>query len=774
MDDQRSAEPTDTDLAQAWAAGDERAYDAIVARFAPLVFSRCRRALGAADADDATQAVFLVLARKRDQAAACPALAAWLMTVAGNVVRNAWRDRQRRRNAETSVPPPEPSAEEPTMQGIQEHLDACLAALPAKEREAVTLHHLAGHTLAEVARQTGSGVSTVKDRLNRGLERLRTLLAARGVAITGAVLAAFLASEAQAAVPAEVLVHLRDLNPAGGGAGSTAAPSARVIRWSQQKPSIMTRVALAAAGLLLLGGAAWQFLPSAESGPAPAPPPVPAPKLSGDPLLDLDPEHARSWVVLRVNDGARTVQRLRAQPEMALMPAGAMAVLGTLASLREAVVIGDIDSLSNETRMGNYRRQQEFAKLPVAEQRKRTGQLISEAQAEAANVPDQPTLVPAFSGWISCTAADAPLITRLRSTLGATEPPAGIRADGDGWAYPVATGEVGIAIAGGRIALSPPAGSPRPPADLPTTAASPDSEFEFHSYLDLGRPGAPVVRMASGNLAIGSDGLHFSARTETANGVTSLPPLDRRCFERVPAAAILAGAVAVRPGLEYLIEPLQALLEQGGKDGASPVPPQVKSVLQSLHTLLKHSDGVILGWIEPGVPVPSLNIEIDISKAAAAEALAPTGLVFDDSGVATTPPGPITVTCAWRDGRFIVTTNPAGLAGVGSAGGFTTQPEIVRALAVLPSGQINSCLLLRPAATLDLAMPFGAMFVPDLQKPLLDYRMALSKAQSYGFLCLAGDGTQLRLDAGGILALVGCAVLAQQAASPASMLRIAN
>jgi hypothetical protein len=439
------------------------------------------------------------------------------------------------------------------------------------------------------------------------------------------------------------------------------------------------------------------------------------------------------------------------------------------------VVIGDIDSLYGESqRIANYRSQQEWAALPVSEQRKRTSQLISEAQVEAAKEPATSTLVPAFSGWISGTNADAPLIGLLRTTLGGAQPPAGVRQDGAGWAYQVATGEGRIAIAGERIVLSPPAGSPRLPAGIPTTAVSPDAELEFHSYLDPGRPGLPAVRMATGNLAIGADGLHFSARTETASGVTSLPTLDRRCFDRVPAAAILAGAAAVKPGLDYLIEPMQTLMEQGGKDGASPVPPQVKSVLQSLRTLLRHSDGVILGWIEPGVPLPSLTVEIDIAKPAAAEVLAPTGLVFDDNAVATSPPGPLTVTCAWREGRLIVTTNPAGLDGLGGNGGFSAQPEIVHALAAIPAGQINSCLLMRPAATLDLAMPFGAMFVPELQKPLLDYRMALNKAQSYGFLSLASDGSQLRLDAGGILALVGCAILAQQAADPASMLRIAN
>ena len=87
MDHPADSAASDTRLAEAWERGDEHGYDALVARYAPVVYARCRRALGTVDADDATQAVFLVLARKRAQAAASPALAAWLLTVTDNVLR---------------------------------------------------------------------------------------------------------------------------------------------------------------------------------------------------------------------------------------------------------------------------------------------------------------------------------------------------------------------------------------------------------------------------------------------------------------------------------------------------------------------------------------------------------------------------------------------------------------------------------------------------------------------------------------------------------------
>ena len=61
--------------------GDEQAWDALVERYSPLIWSICRRhRLGGADAEDVGQSVWLKLAGKRDTLRDPAALPGWLAT----------------------------------------------------------------------------------------------------------------------------------------------------------------------------------------------------------------------------------------------------------------------------------------------------------------------------------------------------------------------------------------------------------------------------------------------------------------------------------------------------------------------------------------------------------------------------------------------------------------------------------------------------------------------------------------------------------------------
>ena len=78
-----SDDPSVTDLVTRAKNGDKQAWDALVERYAPLVWSICRRhRLGSADAQDVSQSVWLQLVGHLDKVRDPAALPGWLATTA--------------------------------------------------------------------------------------------------------------------------------------------------------------------------------------------------------------------------------------------------------------------------------------------------------------------------------------------------------------------------------------------------------------------------------------------------------------------------------------------------------------------------------------------------------------------------------------------------------------------------------------------------------------------------------------------------------------------
>jgi RNA polymerase sigma factor (sigma-70 family) len=89
-------DPSVTDLVMRARSGDQQAWDAIVERYAPLIWSICRRyRLSGADADDVGQTVWLHLVDQLDRLRDPAALAGWLTTTAGRECLQVRRAAQR-------------------------------------------------------------------------------------------------------------------------------------------------------------------------------------------------------------------------------------------------------------------------------------------------------------------------------------------------------------------------------------------------------------------------------------------------------------------------------------------------------------------------------------------------------------------------------------------------------------------------------------------------------------------------------------------------------
>jgi RNA polymerase sigma factor (sigma-70 family) len=193
---------TDRELLQRFLAGDEAAFSELVRRHTGLVSSVCQRVLRqSSDAEDAFQATFLILARKAKSLEWQDSIAGWLHQAARRTALKLRSTAVRRRNVEDQAARQHSAAADSSVTnpvsevGIRELgeiLDAELASLPLRFREVILLSQIEGLTRDEVAGRLGITVATVKDRLERGREQLRSRLLRRGVELTSAALAVWL------------------------------------------------------------------------------------------------------------------------------------------------------------------------------------------------------------------------------------------------------------------------------------------------------------------------------------------------------------------------------------------------------------------------------------------------------------------------------------------------------------------------------------------------------------------------------------------------------
>lgn len=191
-------------LLAAFVAGrDGAAFAALVERFGPTVFAVCRRhTRHHHDAEDAFQAVFVVLARKAAAVVPREAVGGWLYGVAVRTAREARSMAARRaaREVPSSHMPDAACGVAPTDPDLAEVIDAELAALPEKDRTLLVRCDLRDEPQTAVAAALGVPVGTVYSRLAAARKRLAARLTARGITAPAAGLAAALGGAA-AAVP---------------------------------------------------------------------------------------------------------------------------------------------------------------------------------------------------------------------------------------------------------------------------------------------------------------------------------------------------------------------------------------------------------------------------------------------------------------------------------------------------------------------------------------------------------------------------------------------
>jgi RNA polymerase sigma factor (sigma-70 family) len=172
-----------------------------------MVYRVCRDVLrNQADAEDAAQAVFLVLAQRAAFVRNHDALASWLHGVALRTARKLRASIARRRAGEARLPAePRATAEDLSVREATELLHAELQQLPARYKGPLVLCYLQGKTHDEAAAQLGWTLTAFRGRLERARKQLRDRVGRRGLTLAAAPILGVLA-EARPALPATFAV----------------------------------------------------------------------------------------------------------------------------------------------------------------------------------------------------------------------------------------------------------------------------------------------------------------------------------------------------------------------------------------------------------------------------------------------------------------------------------------------------------------------------------------------------------------------------------------
>jgi RNA polymerase sigma factor (sigma-70 family) len=253
--------------------GSDDAFRLLVERHAGMVHGAALRIVrDAALAEEVSQAVFILLARKSATLPAGTVLAGWLYQTTRFVALGALRTERRRQEHHRDFASMNDTAESAAVwDQIRPHLDEAIGTLGASDRDAIVLRFLEGRSFAEVGTALGTSEAAAKMRVGRALEKLRHAIGRNGATVTVVALTATLAAHSTSAAPAALMVKL------GSVALATSAPAPNLLLLVNQGIKLMalqklkTTLITAAVALLLLGGGATLFLASTKPA-KPSPP----------------------------------------------------------------------------------------------------------------------------------------------------------------------------------------------------------------------------------------------------------------------------------------------------------------------------------------------------------------------------------------------------------------------------------------------------------------------------------------------------------------------